>query len=74
VVSLTLDGKPLNPAARYRVTTNNFLSEGGDFFRAFAAATDKVRGGIDIDALEAWLTAVPLRQVPLEKRTVEIGG
>ncbi len=74
VVSLTLDGKPLNPAARYRVTTNNFLSEGGDFFRTFAKATDKVRAGIDIDALEAWLTAVPLRAVPTEKRTVEIGG
>jgi 5'-nucleotidase len=74
VVSLTLDGKPLNPAGRYRVTTNNFLAEGGDFFREFTKATDKVRGGIDIDAMEAWLTAVPLRQVPGEKRTVEIGG
>ena len=74
VVSLTLDGKPLNPAGRYRVTTNNFLAEGGDFFRQFTKATDKVRGGIDIDAMEAWLTAVPLRQVPVEKRTVEIGG
>lgn len=74
VVSLTLDGKALDPAARYRVATNNFLSEGGDFFREFTKATGKVRGGIDIDALEAWLTAVPLRQVPTEKRTVEIGG
>jgi 5'-nucleotidase len=74
VVSLTLDGKPLDPAARYRVTTNNFLSEGGDFFRTFTQATEKARGGIDIDALEAWLTAVPMRAVPSEKRTIEIGG
>ncbi len=74
VVSLTLAGKPLDPAARYRVTTNNFLSEGGDFFRTFTQATDKTRAGIDIDALEAWLTAVPIRAVPNEPRTVEVVG
>ncbi|MET1754257.1 bifunctional metallophosphatase/5'-nucleotidase [Novosphingobium sp. RD2P27] len=74
VVSLTLDGKPLHPRATYRVTTNNFLSEGGDFFSEFTRATNKVRGGLDIDALEAWLTAVPMRKVPDEKRAVQIGG
>jgi 5'-nucleotidase len=74
VVSLMLDGKAIVPTQRYRVTTNNFLSEGGDFFSEFSRATDEVRAGIDIDALEAWLTAVPLRAVPAEKRTVEIGG
>lgn len=74
VVALTLDGKPLVPTARYRVTTNNFLSEGGDFFTEFTRATDKVRAGIDIDAMKAWLTEVPMRQVPDDKRVTEIVG
>lgn len=72
VVALTLDGKPLVPFAKYRVTSNNFLSEGGDFFVQFTQATDKVRAGLDVDALEAWLTAVPMRQVPDDGRVTEI--
>jgi len=74
VISLTLDGKPLAPDARYRVTTNNFLSEGGDFYSEFAQATDKVRAGLDIDAFEAWLSGVPLRKVPADRRVTELGS
>ncbi|MBB4859366.1 5'-nucleotidase [Novosphingobium chloroacetimidivorans] len=72
VVSLTLDGKPLVPTAKYRVASNSFLSEGGDFFVEFTQATDKVRAGIDVEAMEAWLTAVPMRQVPNDGRVTEI--
>lgn len=74
VVSITFDGKPLNLKANYRVATNSFLSEGGDFFTEFTRATDKVRSGIDIEAMEAWLTAVPVREVPKERRVIEIRG
>lgn len=74
LVTITIDGKPLVPTARYRVTTNNFLAEGGDYFTEFTRATDKVRAGLDIDAMEAWLTAVPMRQVPADKRVIEIKG
>ena len=74
VVSLMLDGKPLVPTAKYRVATNSFLSEGGDFYTEFTRATDKVRAGIDVEAMEAWLTAVPMRQVPRDGRVKEIGG
>jgi 5'-nucleotidase len=73
VISLTLDGKPLSPTTKYRVTTNNFLSEGGDFFTEFARATDKVRGMVDIEAMEAWLSAVPVRKVPDDNRVVAVG-
>jgi 5'-nucleotidase len=73
IVSLTLDGRPLVPGTKYRVATNSFLSEGGDFFNEFTKATDKVRAGIDVDAMEAWLTAVPMRQVPDDERVLEIG-
>lgn len=74
VVSITLDGKPLVATTRYRVTTNSFLSEGGDFYSEFTRATNKVRGPVDIEAMEAYLGAVPVRQVPNDKRVVEITG
>jgi len=74
LVSLTIDGKPVQDTATYRVTTNSFLSEGGDFYSTFTKATDKVRGGIDLDAFEAWLSAVPMRKLPEEVRAVEVGG
>ncbi len=53
--SLKLDGKPVDPAGRYRVTVNSFLAPGGDGFRVLAEGTERVGGPVDVDALEAWL-------------------
>lgn len=72
VLDLMLDGKPLDPAASYRVTTNNFLAQGGDSFSLLAKQREAVIGGVDLDAMEAWLEAVPLRAVPSEDRAVEV--
>ena len=55
ITLMELDGKAIDPAASYRVTVNNFLSSGGDGFSAFSAGTDAVDGGMDLDAMEAWL-------------------
>jgi 5'-nucleotidase len=55
ITLMELDGRPIDPAASYRVTVNNFLSSGGDGFSAFAAGTDAVDGGLDLDAMEGWL-------------------
>jgi 5'-nucleotidase len=55
IVRMELEGKPIDPAARYRVAVNNFLSSGGDGFSALAVGTDAVDGGMDLDAMEAWL-------------------
>lgn len=68
VTSITLDGKPLDRAAKYRVTVCNFLAGGGDGFTTFTKGTDPVIGETDIDALEQWLGAVPVRQVPDDRR------
>lgn len=73
IVSLTLDGKPIDPAANYRVTTNNFLANGGDGFATFAKGTQQEVGATDIDAFAAWISAVPMRQVPQELRAVPVG-
>ena len=72
ITALTLDGQPLDLAANYRVTANNFLAQGGDSFSLFAKQRDGVIGVIDLDALQAWLEAVPLRAVPSEERVMEI--
>ncbi len=49
--------EPIDPAATYRVVANSFLSDGGDNFPTFAAGTNKHIGGLDIDALTAFLGA-----------------
>jgi 5'-nucleotidase len=68
VVTMTLNGEPIDPAREYRVTTNSFLADGGDSFAQFARQRNAVIGVPDIEALEAWLKAVPPRAVPSEAR------
>ena len=53
--SVEVGGEPLDPARTYRVVANSFLADGGDGFSTFAEATDKYIGGIDLDALAAYL-------------------
>lgn len=75
VVAMTLDGKPIDPAATYRVTTNSFLANGGDSFSGLARQRDAAIAPItDLEALEAWLKATPARAVPAEERAVEAKG
>jgi len=59
IQSMTLDGKPIAPASKYRVTTNNFLASGGDGFSVFTQGTDTFDAGLDLDALEAYLATNP---------------
>jgi 5'-nucleotidase len=55
ITRMELDGKPIDLAVSYRVTVNNFLSSGGDGFSALSVGTDAIDGGLDLDAMEAWL-------------------
>jgi 5'-nucleotidase / UDP-sugar diphosphatase len=41
VVAIEIGGKPLDPAARYRVATNSFLAAGGDGIDEFKHATER---------------------------------
>ena len=59
IVSMALDGKPIRPDGRYRVTVNNFLASGGDGFTALSNGTDTFDAGLDLDAMEAWLATNP---------------
>jgi 5'-nucleotidase len=55
IVTMQLNGRPIQPAQRYRVVVNNFMASGGDNFSVLAQGTDAVDAGLDLDALEAWL-------------------
>ena len=53
--SVTLDGRPLDPLASYRVTVNSFLAAGGDNFTVLKEGRDARTGMMDIDAFEAYV-------------------
>jgi 5'-nucleotidase len=57
VNGLTIGGTPVDPAATYRVTVNNFIADGGDGFTQLQQGTNRVTGVIDLDAFVAYLEA-----------------
>lgn len=58
VTNIQLNGAPLDPAATYYVTINNFLADGGDNFTVFRQVDPALRvgGGIDLDELNRYLS------------------
>jgi len=54
---MSLNGQPVDPAASYRVTVNNFLSVGGDGFTVLTEGTAPQIGIYDVDALHAYFRA-----------------
>ncbi len=71
IVSITLDGQPIDPARGYRVTTSEYLANGGDSFTGFTHGGDRTRGAIDLEALIAWLAVTPTRAVPTDAREID---
>lgn len=49
ILSVTVDGQPLDPAKEYVVSTFSFLAAGGDNFRAFKDGTNRDTGKVDRD-------------------------
>ena len=69
--TVKVNGVAIDPARTYRVVANSFLSDGGDGFPAFVAATNKHFGGLDIDALASYLAAHnPYTPVATDRITV----
>jgi len=65
---ITLDGKPLDPAAPYHVTVNSFLADGGDGFTVLKQGTDRRIGKFDVEALDMYFQAnTPLSPGPLNR-------
>jgi 5'-nucleotidase len=57
--SVSLNGKPIELAASYRVTVNAFMADGGDNFTVFKQGTERRVGILDVDALELFIKARP---------------
>ena len=57
VSNVRLNGTPIDPAATYRVATNNFLADGGDGFTTFTQGTNRVGGVDDLTAFVNYLGA-----------------
>jgi 5'-nucleotidase len=69
VSNVMLNGNPLDPAALYVVTANNFLADGGDNFTTFSTITGpRLDGGNDLLALINYLgTFSPVAPPPTDR-------
>lgn len=54
---MTINGTPVDMAASYPVTMNNFLAGGGDGFTRFVVGTNPLIGVTDLDGLVAYFKA-----------------
>ncbi|MEA5359662.1 bifunctional metallophosphatase/5'-nucleotidase [Amycolatopsis sp., V23-08] len=68
VSNITVNGTPVDPAATFRVSVNNFLAAGGDGFTEFTKGTNLAGGPVDLDALIAYLGAHPNLAPPAADR------
>ena len=73
-VLIDADGDPVTPmvpledGTSYRVAANNFIADGGDNFATFRSATERINGGLDIDALREYLLANdPVSATPTDR-------
>jgi 5'-nucleotidase len=78
VSGVTIGGTALDPAATYRITTNNFLADGGDDFPSLRLGTNRTtlpQGRFDIDSLVDYLaptlTGDPIRPPALDRIDVK---
>jgi 5'-nucleotidase len=71
IVEMRLKGKPIDPAAHYRIAIGSFLATGGDNFTIFKQGTDVTDVGIDLDATAAYLKTSP--KVPRLGRIKNLG-
>lgn len=72
ITEMDFNGAPVDPAREYRVTVSTFLANGGDDFDLFRLGRSRTIGATDIQALEAWLKAVPPRAAPTEVRHTDL--
>jgi len=72
VSNITVNGTPVDPAATFRVSVNNFLAAGGDGFTEFTKGTNLAGGPVDLDALIAYLGAHPNLAPPAADRITQL--
>jgi 5'-nucleotidase len=68
VSAISIHGVPVDPAAKYRITVNSFLADGGEQLPAFKTGTDRLIGSNDLDALVAYFGKHPALKPPPPNR------
>lgn len=70
ISNMMLNGVPIDLAASYKVTTNDFLANGGDGFTNLKVGTNRVTApGFDVDALVGYLATGPIAPGPQNRIT-----
>lgn len=70
VVSFELHGEPIEPNHVYRVSTHDYLANGGDNFHSFNQGRNRRLGMIDVDALEYYLSQHNTIENPIAERII----
>ncbi|WP_137844242.1 bifunctional metallophosphatase/5'-nucleotidase [Microbacterium sp. 2FI] len=71
VSDIRLNGTPIDSAGTYRVSTNDFLANGGDGFTKLTVATGRTTApGFDVDSLASYLAAGPQGPGPMNRITM----
>ena len=69
--SIKLNGTTISPTAKYRVTVNSFLADGGDGFGVFELGTERLTGAVDLDAFQHYVEEEsPVAPAPANRVTV----
>jgi 5'-nucleotidase len=70
ISEIKINGVAIDPAATYRISTNNFLADGGDGCGIFTEGTSRLAGIIDLDALVNYFaTHSPVAPGPRDRIT-----
>ncbi|MEH3034012.1 MAG: 5'-nucleotidase C-terminal domain-containing protein [Aeromicrobium erythreum] len=74
ITSVTIDGKPLDAAATYKVAVPSFLASGGDNFRAFTEGKAVDTGLVDYEAWISYLEANDPTSPDFGRRSLAVEG
>ena len=66
--SIKIHGVTISPSAKYRVTMNNLLADGGELLYVLKKGTDRRVGPQDLDAMTAYFAKHPSVQPPQPHR------
>jgi 5'-nucleotidase len=72
IITMSLNGGPIEDGRIYRVAVSNFLAAGGDNFTAFKAGTDLGGNIEDVDAFEAYFASSTAISPPSTGRITRI--
>ena len=69
---MVLNGAPLQDDAPVRVVMSSYLDSGGDNFTVLTQGRDRMVGGLDLDALEAYFRDRSPVPVPATDRITRV--